>query len=160
MAKFHCWTLDFRISQQGLLWLHACCAGCLSGRERWLRSWGISVMEKQKAKQSQKEQRKKEQRKKEQMSSFCCSVSQTNQAIPADCMLYSPCQKHEENICICSGIGNYFSCQRRVKNQNPQAPLFLACLLLVTAGDWVLAWKASYWPYYILIKSKLFSGLE
>lgn len=75
-------------------------------------------------------------------------------------MLYCSWQKYEENIHISSGIANYFSCQRRVKNQNPQAPLFPVCLLLVTAGDGVLAWKASYWPYYILIKSKLFSGLE
>lgn len=44
--KFYSWTLSFGIPQEGLLWLHACCAGCLSGRERWLRSWGISVMEK------------------------------------------------------------------------------------------------------------------
>lgn len=65
-----------------------------------------------------------------------------------------------KKICISSDIENDFSCQWRVKNKKSQGPLFPSCLLLVTAGVWVLAWKASYWPYYILIKSKLFSGLQ
>lgn len=149
MAKVFSWAVGFATSQQGLGWLDVCCAWCLSGKgelAQELRDLGDG-----KAKDLTKLWR---------WSSFSSSRSETKQVIPTDCMLYSQSQKCKESVCISSDIENDFSFQWRVKNQNPQAPLFPACLLLVTAGDRVLAWKASYWPYYILIKSKLFSGLE
>lgn len=128
MAKFHCWTLDSRFSHS-----KSCCDcmdvvqdACLGGRDgsgaegsQWWKSKRLS-------KQSPKEQRKKEQRKKEQRSSFCSSVNQTNQVIPADCMLYSPCQKYEENNCICSGIVS-FPAKEELKIKTPR-PLSSLCV--------------------------------
>lgn len=37
-----------------------------------------------------------------------------------------------------------FPAKEELKIKPPQAPLFPVCLVLVTAGDGVLAWKASY----------------